>query len=486
MKLSRLLGSETTRPPGAAAVEVTGLTPDSRTVRPGDLFAALPGTRTDGAEFIPAALAAGARAVLVDEGVSVPEGITVPVIRAKDPRRALALIAAEYYRQQPETIVAVTGTNGKTSTTSFVRQIWANLGLKAANLGTLGLVKPDGSVVESLTTPEPVTLHRLLAEIAQGGVTHLAMEASSHGLEQRRLDGVKLAAGAYLNIGHDHLDYHKSEDDYFNVKLRLFDTLLSADAAAVINADGERAGEVVDAAYARGVRVMTVGTKGKSLRLESIDRDGFAQRLTVWHEGERHQVRLPLVGSYIASNALVAAGLAIATGTPPEGAFASLEQLKGVTGRLEIVAEAKGGLVVVDYAHKPEALDAALDALRPFVTGKLICVFGCGGDRDRGKRPVMGRISTAKANITIVTDDNPRTEDAASIRKEILAGAPGAIEIGDRAQAIAHAVGLMGRGDVVLIAGKGHETYQIIGETKHHFSDHEEAAKALAAERDRG
>jgi UDP-N-acetylmuramoyl-L-alanyl-D-glutamate--2,6-diaminopimelate ligase len=402
------------------------------------------------------------------------------VVRADDPRLALARMAARFYRLQPDTVVAVTGTSGKTSTAYFVRQIWAGLGLPAASLGTLGLIRPDGSTVDSLTTPDPVTLHAMLAELAQARIEHLAMEASSHGLAQRRLDGVRLAAGAFLNLGHDHLDYHKDAEDYLSAKLRLFDQLLPEGAAAVVNADVPETARVVETAYARGLKVMTVGRAGKAIRVMSNERDGFGQSIRVRHDGEVYAARLPLIGTYQASNALMAAGLCIGSGSPPEGVFARLEKLKGVPGRLETVGGVRGGMVVIDYAHKPDALAAALAALRPFATGRLICVFGCGGDRDRAKRPVMGRIATSQADVAIVTDDNPRTEVPAAIRSEIMAAAPGAKEIGDRAEAIAHGVGLLGPGDVLLIAGKGHETYQIIGETKTHFSDHEAVAAAMA------
>ena len=395
-------------------------------------------------------------------------------------------MAARFHRGQPETIVAVTGTNGKTSIASFVRQIWAAMGLKAASLGTIGLVRPDGRVVDSLTTPEPVTLHRLLAELTAEDVTHLSMEASSHGLEQCRLDGVTLAAGAFNNIGHDHLDYHKDFEDYFNQKKRLFRVLLPEGAGAVINADAARSEEVVEESYRRGLKVMTVGFKGKGIRIESLERDGFGQRLCVYHDGERHDLHLPLVGGYQAGNALMAAGLCIASGSPPEGVFARLEHLSGVTGRLEIAGRIRGGIVVIDYAHKPDALTACLDALRPFVTGKLICLFGCGGDRDKAKRPMMGGIAVEKADSVIVTDDNPRTEVPAQIRSEILAAAPGAREIGDRREAIFAGVREIQTGDVLLVAGKGHETGQYIGDTVIPFSDHEVVREALAAEAARG
>lgn len=479
MKLRSLLDDEMSAPLLAGGVDVTGITPDSRKVEPGFVFAALSGTKTDGARFVAQAIEKGAAVILAGRDAELPDTGHATIVRASDPRRALALMASRFHVGQPETITAVTGTSGKTSVATFVRQIWSRMGHKAASLGTIGLIRPDGRVIDSLTTPEPVTLHRLLSDLAREDVTHLSMEASSHGLEQRRLDGVKLAAGAFTNIGHDHLDYHKDQEDYFNQKKRLFHAVLPEGAGAVINLDAPRAEEVVEEAYGHNLKVMTVGLKGRGIKLLGLERDGFAQKLAVSHEGESYAIRLPLIGTYQASNALVAAGLCIATGSPAEGVFAKLEQLQTVNGRLDIVGEARGGMVVVDYAHKPDALEAALDALRPFVSGKLVCVFGCGGDRDRLKRPVMGRIAVAKADRVIVTDDNPRSEQPAAIRAEILGGASGAEEIGDRGEAIRAAVGGIGKGDVILIAGKGHEQGQYVGDEVIPFSDHEAARAAL-------
>jgi UDP-N-acetylmuramoyl-L-alanyl-D-glutamate--2,6-diaminopimelate ligase len=376
-------------------------------------------------------------------------------------------------------IVAVTGTSGKTSVAEFTRQIFAHLGRSAASLGTIGVVKPGGAVYGSLTTPDPVTLHAALAELAADGVTHLAMEASSHGLDQHRLDGVKLAAAAFTNLGRDHMDYHPTIEHYLAAKLRLFDSLLDPGKPAVINCDSAESAEVIAAAQRRGQLLMTAGAKGETLRLTNVERDGFAQRMTLQHGGAAYTVRLPLVGAYQVANACVAAGLAIAAGEEPARVMAALEHLQGVKGRLDIVGERNGGLGVVDYAHKPEALIAALDACRPFATGKLICVFGCGGDRDKGKRPIMGRISAERADVTIVTDDNPRSERPEAIRAEIMAGAKGALEIGDRSEAIRQAVSMMGPGDVVLVAGKGHETGQIVGDRILPFSDHDVLKAAL-------
>lgn len=482
MLLSSLMTAAgiTAAPPGSAGIDVTGITADSRKAAPGVLFAALSGSKADGAKFIADAAVKGAVAVLAAETASVPDGLAIPVLRAPEPRRALALMAAAFYARQPEMAVAVTGTSGKTSVAEFTRQLFAAAGRRAASLGTIGLVKPDGAVYGSLTTPDPVTLHETLAALAAEGISHLAFEASSHGLDQYRLDGVKVSAGAFTNLGRDHLDYHPTTEAYLAAKLRLFEELLPPGAPAVVNADGARAGDVVRAAEKRGLRLVTVGAKGETVRLEKLGRDGFAQTLTVRHAGRTYDVRLPLIGTYQVENALVAAGLAIAVGEDPAVVIPALEGLSGVKGRLEIVGEKNGALAVVDYAHKPEALEAALDGVRPFVTGKLICVFGCGGDRDRGKRPIMGAISAARADVTIVTDDNPRTEEPAAIRAEILAAAPSATEVGDRAEAIRTAVRLMQPGDVVLVAGKGHETGQIVGQTVIPFSDHDCLRAALA------
>ncbi|CAN1722726.1 UDP-N-acetylmuramoyl-L-alanyl-D-glutamate--2, 6-diaminopimelate ligase [Hyphomicrobium sp. 1Nfss2.1] len=480
MLLSSLIGADAIAPAGAGNVEVAGLTSDSRTVRPGFVFAAIAGSKADGARFIADAVGKGAVAILAGQDAEATEAGDVPVVRAVEPRRALALMASRFYGlQQPETTVAVTGTSGKTSVADFTRQIYAALGHKAASLGTIGVVKPDGAVYGSLTTPDPVSLHKTLAELAAEGITHLAFEASSHGLDQHRLDGVRIKAAAFTNLGRDHLDYHPTVEDYLAAKLRLFTDLLPEDGTAVVNTDAEGGDRAVAAAEDAGRRVFTVGRKGEGLKLERLVREGFAQRMSVAHEGRVFDVRLPLLGDYQAANALVAAGLAIATGEVAGHVLPALQGLKGVKGRLEIVGEARGGMAVVDYAHKPEALAAVLDALRPFATGKLICVMGCGGDRDKGKRPIMGSIAVEKSDVVIVTDDNPRTEKPEAIRAEILIAAPGAQEIGDRAEAIARGVAMLGAGDVLVVAGKGHETGQIVGDRILPFSDHDEVRKAL-------
>jgi len=489
MLLADLLEGEAAVPPELRATAVRGVTSDSREAGPGYLFIAISGAAADGSRYIADAARRGAvaavvaaRPVLGAVSAMAPAGLPLglPLILVAEPRRTLSRAAARFYAGQPETVVAVTGTSGKTSVAEFTRQILATLGHKAASLGTLGVMTRQGLTEGALTTPGPEALHRMLSEIAAGGVTHLAMEASSHGLDQHRLDGVRLAAGAFTNLGRDHMDYHPTVAAYFDAKMRLFRAHLEPGQPAVVNMDGAYADQALEMARARGLRLLTVGTRGETLRLLSVARDAFRQRLEIAHAGGTATVALPLVGAYQVENALVAAALAIAVeAAPAADAVAALAELKGVPGRLDIVGEAAGGLAVVDYAHKPEALVAVLDALRPFASGRLICVFGCGGDRDRGKRPIMGRIAVEKADRVIVTDDNPRSEAAAAIRAEILAAAPGAVEIGDRGEAIAAAVAMMGEGDVVVVAGKGHETGQKIGDEVHPFSDHEALRAAM-------
>jgi UDP-N-acetylmuramoyl-L-alanyl-D-glutamate--2,6-diaminopimelate ligase len=480
MRLSDL-SAQMSVPPDAAPLVVTGVTADSRTVAPGDLFIAIPGTKADGGRYIADAAGRGAVAAIAAVDAAVPADLEIPVLRTPDPRVALAAIAARIYAGQPATVVAVTGTSGKTSVAEFTRQIFAACGRDAASLGTIGVVSPKTTVYGSLTTPDPVSLHKTLASLAHEGVTHLAMEASSHGLDQHRLDGVTIAAAAFTNLGRDHMDYHPTVEEYFAAKMRLFENLLPPDRPAIINRDGAYAAKAEAVARRSGRAVLTVGRTGDTIKLERVEATGFAQRLTLTASGTTTTVDLPLVGAYQVENALVAAALAIASGEAPARVLAALATLNGVKGRLEIIGERNGGLGVVDYAHKPEALAAALDACRPFATGRLICVFGCGGDRDRGKRPIMGRIAAEKSDVVIVTDDNPRTETASAIRAEVLAGATGATEIGDRADAIRAAVAMMGPGDVVLVAGKGHETGQIVGDTVLPFSDHDVLAEALRA-----
>ena len=484
MRLSDLFSDDATIDPQAETVLVVkGLAVDSRTVKPGDLFFALAGTRTDGARFIDAAIAAGAVAVAGDHPPQ--DGRRVPFVVTPNPRRALALAAAKFFPRQPAIIAAVTGTSGKTSVAAFTRQIWERLGHASASIGTIGLVSPKRTVYGSLTTPDPIALHRQLDEIATDGVTHLAFEASSHGLDQFRLDGVRIAAGGFTNLSRDHMDYHPDVAHYFNAKLRLFRDLLAPGGAAVVSADHDCSGQVVEAAYARGLRIIAVGREadgaGEGIRLLQASIEGFAQKLVLEHRGRRFAVGLPLVGEFQIENALVAAGLAIGTGSAADAVFASLEHLVGAKGRLERVGEHNGAPIFVDYAHKPDALAKALQALRPYAKRKLVVIFGAGGDRDAGKRPLMGAIAADNADSVIVTDDNPRSENPATIRAAILAAAKGATEIGDRAEAIRTGIAGLQPGDALLVAGKGHEIGQIVGDRTLPFSDHEAVADALAA-----
>jgi UDP-N-acetylmuramoyl-L-alanyl-D-glutamate--2,6-diaminopimelate ligase len=483
MRLRDLFGDDATLPPQADAVVVTGLAVDSRLVKPGDLFFALAGLKTDGARFVDAAIASGAAAVAGDH--PPPGALAVPFVVIPNPRRALALAAARFFPRQPATIAAVTGTSGKTSVAAFTRQIWLRLGHASASIGTIGLVSPKRTIYGSLTTPDPIALHRQLDEIATEGVTHLAFEASSHGLDQFRLDGVRIAAGGFTNLSRDHMDYHPDVAHYLAAKLRLFRDLVAPDGAAVISADHDCSQAVIDAARARKLRILAVGRKGdgigEGIRLVAADIDGFAQKLSLEHRGERQAVRLPLVGEFQIENALVSAGLAIGTGSEADQVFEALEHLEGAKGRLERVGERNGASIFVDYAHKPDALAKALQALRPYAKGRLVVVFGAGGDRDAGKRPLMGAIAAENADQVIVTDDNPRSEKPEAIRAAILAAVKDASEIGDRAEAINTAIAGLEPGDALLIAGKGHETGQIVGDRVLPFSDHDAVASALAS-----
>ena len=464
--------------PDLAAAQARGLASDSRAAAPGFVFFAVPGVKADGLGYAADAAARGALAVVAqaDPG-PLPGG--AGFIKTDNVRRELALAAARFYPRQPAVIAAVTGTSGKTSVAAFTRQIWEKLGLKAASLGTVGVVAPSGAVYGSLTTPDPITLHQTLQRLADEGVTHAALEASSHGLDQHRLDGVRLAAGAFTNLSRDHLDYHATLEDYLAAKLRLFTELLAPGAAAVVDADGDYTHRVAMTARVRGLRVLTTGAEGADICLEAAAPDGFVTELAVSHDGRAYKIRLPLPGAFQTSNALVAAGIAIAAGGAPGDVFAALETLEGAPGRLERVGERNGAPILVDYAHKPDALEKALRALRPYARGRLIVVFGCGGDRDPGKRPMMGAIAAANADIVIVTDDNPRSESAARIRAEILSAAPDALEIADRGAAISAAVAMLAEGDLLVIAGKGHETGQIVGAKVLPFSDHEAVRLAL-------
>jgi UDP-N-acetylmuramoyl-L-alanyl-D-glutamate--2,6-diaminopimelate ligase len=479
MRLLDLLDPDAQFDPRHGTRPISGICADSRTVKPGFLFAAVPGEKADGLGFVPAAISAGAVAILAERTPPVPLPDDIAVVIVPQVRRALALAAARFYGRQPAVIAAVTGTSGKTSVASFTRQIWSALGLPAASIGTVGLVTPNEAHYGSLTTPDPVNLHATLARLAEDGITHLALEASSHGLDQHRLDGVRVAVASFTNITRDHLDYHLTFAAYLKAKLILFERLLSEDGIAVIDVDHDHAETFVAAATGRANRVLTVGRRGRDIRLVDCAIDGFSQTLQIDHEGASHRIRLPLVGAFQVDNALVAAGQAIATGCEPAAVFNELEGLKGAKGRLELVGHRHGAPIFVDYAHKPDALAKAIEALRPYAQSRLIVVFGCGGDRDQGKRPLMGAIAAEKADRVIVTDDNPRSEEPAAIRAAILAAAPGAIEIGDRGEAIQHAIDKLEGGDVLLVAGKGHETGQTIAGRTLPFSDHEAIAAAL-------
>ena len=466
---------------------LSGITADSRAVRAGMLFAALPGTATHGAKFIPVALEQGAVAILTDaEGaklaVDVLADSEVALVVAEDPRAALACAAALWFGAQPEVMVAVTGTNGKTSVATFTRQIWAALGHEAINIGTTG-IEGAWSAPSSHTTPDAITLQKLLAAAAQGGVSHAAMEASSHGLDQRRLDGVRLVAGGFTNLTQDHLDYHGTMAAYFDAKAQLFTRLLPEDGVAVVNLDGAMGTEVAELALARGLRVLTVGKgQGADLQIAATRPDATGQEVRYLWQGRAFQTRLALIGAFQAENVAVAAGLAIAAGDAPEAVLAVLPRLTGVRGRMQLAATRRNGAAVyVDYAHTPDAIETALKALRPHVMGRIIVVFGAGGDRDRTKRPLMGEAARKFADVLYVTDDNPRTEDPASIRAAIMAACPDANEVGDRAEAILRGVDALQPGDALLIAGKGHESGQVIGTDIYPFDDVEQASVAVAA-----
>jgi UDP-N-acetylmuramoyl-L-alanyl-D-glutamate--2,6-diaminopimelate ligase len=476
----------TPQSPGTMAAMIrdfSGLTSDSRKVLPGWLFAALPGTNADGARFVKDAVARGAAAVLGAPDLEAEvASLGVRFIPSVNPRAALAQFAAAFYGAQPQVVAAVTGTKGKSSIVAFLREIWSHGGHAAASLGTVGVIGPKGAIPLSHTTPEPVEIHELLAKLAQEGVDHLAVEASSHGLDQHRLDGVRIAACGFTNITRDHMDYHSTFEHYLAAKLRLFTQVVRDGGVAVVNADAEHAEHFIAAAKARGLTLLTVGEKGEAITLAKRESLGDAQALTLLHAGVTYNITLPLAGAFQASNALVAAGLAIGLGEDAGKTFAALATLKGAPGRMEKVAfAASGAPIYVDYAHTPDSLEKVLEALRPHTTGKLHVMFGCGGDRDKGKRPLMGAVAMKLADQVIVTDDNPRSEDAAAIRRAILAAAPGASEIGDRREAIRAAIADLHAGDVLVLAGKGHETGQYINGVTHPFSDRDEAILAAKA-----
>ncbi|MDE2134340.1 MAG: UDP-N-acetylmuramoyl-L-alanyl-D-glutamate--2,6-diaminopimelate ligase [Alphaproteobacteria bacterium] len=469
--------------PMEASENFAGLASDSREVRPGYLFAALPGTKANGAEFVKDAVKRGAVAVLGRPDVAPSAAaLGVRFIADENPRKALARFAARFFADQPSTVAAVTGTNGKTSVSVFLREIWTALGKPAASMGTIGVVTPSGATNLNHTTPGPIELHRILAGLKHDGIDRLAVEASSHGLDQFRLDGVDIAAVGFTNITRDHMDYHPTFEAYLACKLRLFDELARDGAAAVVNADTDHAQDFIAAAKVHGLKLLTVGEKGDAVRLLARTPRAGGQSLHIAHGGENYAVDLPLPGAFQASNALMAAAYAIGLGEDARAVFAALANLKGAPGRLEKVAVAKSGApVYVDYAHTPDALENVLSAVRPHTKGHLVVVFGCGGNRDKGKRPLMGAVAAKFADRVIVTDDNPRSEDAAAIRAEALAGCPGAREIADRAAAIRAGIEMLAESDVLVIAGKGHESGQTVGAVVHPFSDREEAVKAAVS-----
>jgi len=448
--------------------QVTGFAIDNRKVAPGNIFGAFKGAVFNGEDFIPQAIDQGAVAIVARPEVEA----AVPVIGDDNPRRRFAELAARFYAPYPDTVVAVTGTNGKTSTVEMTRQIWRMTGHRSASIGTLGVTTSDDQVKTGLTTPDIVTFLNNMAGLKRMGISHVAYEASSHGLDQHRAEGVPLDAAAFTNFSRDHLDYHETMDAYFEAKMRLFDELLPPGKPAIIWTDDPKSEEVIERASARGHKVMTVGRSGETIRLVEQTPTPLGQSLLLEHEDRSLKLSLPLIGAYQSANVLVAAGLVMATGVNFDRVFSAMQRVAPVRGRLErAVITGAGVPVYIDYAHTPDALEAAIAALRPHVEGRLITVFGAGGDRDQGKRPEMGAVATRMSDIVIVTDDNPRSEDPATIRAAIMAAAPGATEVGGRREAIAEAIRIAKAGDIVLVAGKGHETGQIVGDRVLPFDD---------------
>jgi len=485
MRLSNLTASNEGLTLQGNDTEITGITADSRNVSPGFLFIAIPGSQQDGRTYIDEAIKHGAAAILAPAGT--PPDPAVPFLISTDVRKALASIAAIFYPRQPETIAAVTGTSGKTSTVQFIREIWEQLGHRSASIGTLGLVTAEESRYGSLTTPDAITLHRLLDECARNKITHLAMEASSHGLELHRADRVRIKAAGFTNLSRDHLDYHQTMENYLAAKLRLFTEVAETGGTAVLNADIPEFSNLAEGAKAHGLKVLSYGQNGRDLKLIQATPNMQGQKLRLIVMGKAKDILLPVMGSFQAWNSLCALGIAIGCGENPDKATEALGKVTGVPGRLQMAGTTKsGGAVFVDYAHKPDALENVLKAMRPHVArhrdAKLGVIFGCGGNRDKGKRPLMGEIAQRLADWVIVTDDNPRREEPTTIRQEILAGLkPGsdAQEIGDRLEAIRQGIGRLHEHDVLVIAGKGHESGQIVGDKVLPFDDMEVARKVL-------
>ena len=444
--------------------EVTGFALDHRKVTRGNVFGAFKGAAVNGEDFIAAAVERGAVAVVASPEAEVPQ---VPHLADQQPRRLFAQMAAKFFAPYPETVVAVTGTNGKTSTVEMTRQMWRMAGHRSASIGTLGVTTSDDQVKTGLTTPDIVTFLSNVTGLKRMGITHLAYEASSHGLDQYRAEAVPLAAVAFTNFSRDHLDYHADMDSYFEAKMRLFEEVAEPGAAAVIWTDDPKSDAVAERAHKRGLKLLTVGRKGETIRLIEQTPTSLGQALVLEHEGKNYRLALPLIGAYQAANVMVAAALILATGGEWATTFSAMARVAPVRGRLErAVISRAGAPVYVDYAHTPDALEAAIAALRPHVEGRLITVFGAGGDRDQGKRKPMGEVASRLSDVVIVTDDNPRGEDPARIRSAILEGAPGATEVAGRKEAIAQAIAMAADGDIILLAGKGHETGQIIGAGK--------------------
>jgi len=449
--------------------EVTGFAIDHRKVARGSVFGAFKGAVSNGEDFIGQAVERGAVAVVARAEAKVER---VPHLADPEPRRLFADLASKFYAPYPDTVVAVTGTNGKTSTVEMARQLWRMSGHRSASIGTLGVTTSDDQVKTGLTTPDIVTFLHNMAGLKRMGTTHVAYEASSHGLDQHRCEGVPLAAAAFTNFSRDHLDYHETMDSYFEAKMRLFEDLLEPGRPAIVWTDDARSEEVMDRSRRRGHELLTIGKKGETVRLVEQTPTTLGQTLTLSHAGKAYRLALPLIGAYQASNVLVSAGLVLATGGSWQETFSAMQRVSPVSGRLERAVISRAGVpVYIDYAHTPDALEAAIAALRPHVEGRLITVFGAGGDRDSGKRPQMGAVATRLSDVVIVTDDNPRSEDPGRIRSEIMAGAAGAEEVPGRREAIAEAIRVAQSGDIVLIAGKGHETGQIIGDRVLPFDD---------------
>ena len=462
MRLGELIGSD-------SAETVTGFAIDHRKVAPGTVFGAFRGTVFNGEDFVPQAVEAGAAAVVARPEATV-EG--APHVAAEEPRRAFAELAARFFAPFPQTVIAVTGTNGKTSNVEMTRQLWRMAGHPSASIGTLGVTTAEDQVTTGLTTPDIVTFLSNMAGLAREGITHAAFEASSHGLAQYRTEGLPVHAAAFTNFSRDHLDYHGTMEEYFQAKMRLFREVVQPDGAAVVWTDDARSSEVIDIARKRGLKLLTVGRGGETLRLVDRTATQLGQTLTIEAEGKTHKVTLPLIGGYQAANALTSAALLVATGGDLDQTLANLARVQPVRGRLErAVITRAGAPIYVDYAHTPDALISAAEALRPHAKGRLIAVFGAGGGRDVGKRAEMGKVAADMCDVAIVTDDNPRSEDPAAIRRDILSGAPGAREVPGRREAIAAAVAEAGADDIILLAGKGHEQGQIVGDKVLPFDD---------------